>query len=110
MEQDIRWKQRFRNYKKSLAPLEMALDLKEPDIKQKAKGNARNGSDVDLTLKGNDIRFETISHVNYLLNEEILMPCRFDVVNYHSITSPELIDHIDGVGVTIYQKHEKQSE
>ena len=33
---EIRWKQRFQNFEKSLAYLEQALDISEPDIIQKA--------------------------------------------------------------------------
>lgn len=32
---DIRWKQRFQNYKKALAQLESGLEVKNPDILQK---------------------------------------------------------------------------
>ncbi len=34
--EDIRWKQRFQNYRKSLKYLEQALDIPQPDIIQKA--------------------------------------------------------------------------
>lgn len=33
---DLRWKQRFQNFEKSLKLLEQALEIKEPDIIQKA--------------------------------------------------------------------------
>ncbi|MEQ8425233.1 MAG: nucleotidyltransferase substrate binding protein, partial [Cyclobacteriaceae bacterium] len=35
-EQDIRWKQRFHNFEKSLQSLEFAIKIKDPDIAQKA--------------------------------------------------------------------------
>jgi len=35
-EKDIRWKQRFQNFKKALSYLEDALDIKHPDMVQKA--------------------------------------------------------------------------
>lgn len=35
-EQDVRWKQRFENFNKSLNNLENALDIVEPDVTQKA--------------------------------------------------------------------------
>lgn len=60
----------------------------------RAKGNFRSGSDVDLALKGKNLDFETISQISYFLNEETLMPYKFDVVNYHSIQEPELVLHI----------------
>lgn len=36
MQHDIRWKQRFQNFEKSMAYLEQALNIVEPDIIQKA--------------------------------------------------------------------------
>ncbi|MCH6200084.1 nucleotidyltransferase domain-containing protein [Aquiflexum sp. LQ15W] len=68
----------------------------------RAKGNYKNGSDVDIALKGRHLDFETISHVSYLLNEETRMPYKFDVLNYHSIQEQELKNHIDRIGVEIY--------
>ena len=34
-DKDVRWKQRFQNYKKALSQLEAALKVKKPDILQK---------------------------------------------------------------------------
>jgi nucleotidyltransferase substrate binding protein (TIGR01987 family) len=36
MQEDIRWKQRFSNYEKSVTHLESALEIPNPDIVQKA--------------------------------------------------------------------------
>lgn len=36
MEEDIRWKQRFENFEKSVKHLEYALEIENPDIVQKA--------------------------------------------------------------------------
>ncbi|GAB2474490.1 nucleotidyltransferase domain-containing protein [Algoriphagus taiwanensis] len=70
----------------------------------RAKGNFRSGSDVDLALKGKSLDFETIRQISYFLNEETIMPYKFDVVNYHSIQEPELVLHIDRVGVKIFNR------
>ena len=35
-DQDIRWMQRFQNFEKALSHLDVALQLKDPDILQKA--------------------------------------------------------------------------
>ena len=81
---------------------------KFPEIEQallfgsRAKGNHKNGSDVDLALKGADLTFETTTRVSYLLNEETMMPYSFDVVKIETITSPELVEHINRVGICIY--------
>lgn len=68
----------------------------------RAKGNFKTGSDVDLALKGFELINETISRISFQLNEESRMPYRFDVINYHTIESTSLIEHIDPVGVEIY--------
>ncbi|TDK45382.1 nucleotidyltransferase family protein [Algoriphagus formosus] len=73
----------------------------------RAKGNYREGSDVDLALKGENLNFEKVSQISYLLNEETNMPYRFDLVNYHQIQEPELIKHIDRVGIPIFDRTKK---
>lgn len=70
----------------------------------RAKGNFRLGSDVDLALKGKYLDFETVSKISYFLNEETNMPYKFDVVNYQSIQEPELVLHIDRVGIEIFNR------
>jgi predicted nucleotidyltransferase len=68
----------------------------------RAKGNFKNGSDVNIALKGKDLDFETISDLSYLLNEETQMPYKFDVLNYHGIQEPYLKNHIDRIGIKLY--------
>lgn len=70
----------------------------------RAKGNFKNGSDVDIALKGEDLDFDTISEVSYLLNEETNMPYKFDVLNYHTVKEPELVKHIDRVGIEVFNR------
>ncbi len=70
----------------------------------RAKGNYKNGSDVDIALKGEKITFQTISGISYELNEETLMPYHFDVLNYHALDNRELISHIDRVGICFYDQ------
>jgi uncharacterized protein len=83
---------------------------KEPLVEEaiifgsRAKGNYKNGSDVDIALKGKKLDFNTITHVSYLLNEETLMPYKFDILNYHTISNAELTEHIKRVGISFYKK------
>jgi len=78
-----------------------------PEVKQalifgsRAKRNFRDGSDVDIALKGPELNLNIISQISYNLNEETTLPYTFDVLNYQSITSNELKEHIDRVGVII---------
>ncbi len=70
----------------------------------RAKDTYKNGSDVDIALQGDELDFDTLSQINYSLNEETNMPYKFDVLNYHVIKEPSLLDHIDRVGIEIYRR------
>ncbi len=70
----------------------------------RAKGNYQLGSDVDIALKGKTISPKTVTKVRFFLNEEIPLPYKFDVLNYHSIQEPSLVEHINRVGIEIYHK------
>jgi len=69
----------------------------------RAMGNFKNGSDIDLVLKGSDINLTVI---NKLSNEidDLLLPYSFDLISFSSITNPELLDHIKRVGIIFYPK------
>lgn len=69
----------------------------------RAKGNYKTGSDVDIALKGNGITLQTVSNVSFELNEETNMPYKFDVLNYHTIAEPALIEHIQRIGILFYK-------
>ncbi len=68
----------------------------------RAKGNYKNGSDVDIALKGNNLTDNIVAHIGSLLNEDTLMPYKFDVLNFHTIQNKQLEDHINRVGKVIY--------
>ena len=84
---------------------------KYPGIKQailygsRAKGNYRNGSDIDLTLK-TDNSFTR----NDLLDiagdfEDSDLPYFVDVSIYDKLSNPDLKAHIDRVGKVLYGCH-----
>lgn len=70
----------------------------------RAKGNYRNGSDIDLALKGDRLTSKIILDISGILNEQLPIPYHVDVVNYNSINVPELKEHIDRVGKEFYRK------
>lgn len=70
----------------------------------RAKGNYKNGSDIDLALIGESLNSKTILDIAGILNEGIPIPYHVDVVNYHSISTHELKEHIDRVGKEFYRK------
>ena len=69
----------------------------------RAKGNYKAGSDVDIALKGNDLNYEVVRNISHELNEETAMPYHFDVINFHTIESVDLKEHIERVGVSFYE-------
>jgi len=73
----------------------------------RAKKNHKPGADVDLAIKGKKIKYSVVSRLSFLLNEEYALPYFFDVVHYEKITEPNLVEHIDRVGKTIYEKNGK---
>lgn len=67
----------------------------------RAKGTFRAGSDVDLAVKGCS---ETdVIQLSAALNEETVLPFFFDVVSYETIQNGDLIEHIERVGITVYE-------
>lgn len=70
----------------------------------RAKGSYHPGSDVDIALKGDRITAQIILRISFALNEETNMPYMFDVLNYHSIREAALSNHIDRVGIVIYER------
>lgn len=70
----------------------------------RAKGNYRNGSDVDIALKGANIKRSLVLEISDILNEETNMPYRFDIVHFDRIDKKELSEHILRVGKVIYTR------
>ncbi|MEZ7884785.1 MAG: restriction endonuclease subunit S [Bacteroidales bacterium] len=69
----------------------------------RAMGTEKPGSDVDLALKGNDIKLDDIMKLKHKL-EELPIIYDFDVINYETINTPALIEHIDRHGILFYKK------
>ncbi len=72
----------------------------------RAKGNYKNGSDIDLTLHGGaDL---TLNVMYKILDEidDLLLPYTIDLSIYRTLSDPDFIDHIQRVGVTFYDKSE----
>ncbi len=76
----------------------------------RAKGNYKNGSDIDLTLRGGP---DLTGRVLYKIMDELddlLLPYTIDLSLFANISDPDMIGHIQRVGVTFYQKGEAVSE
>ena len=73
----------------------------------RAMGNHKNGSDVDLAAKGDNVSLRTVSRLATRLNEELPLPYRFDVLDYAAIDTPALKEHIDSTGKTLFRRNTK---
>jgi predicted nucleotidyltransferase len=69
----------------------------------RAKGNYKLGSDIDLTLKGHHLNLETINTIETKI-DDLLLPYLFDISIFNQIDNPDLIAHINRVGIVFYDK------
>ncbi|MFY8161000.1 MAG: nucleotidyltransferase domain-containing protein [Candidatus Kapaibacteriota bacterium] len=69
----------------------------------RAKGNYRNGSDIDITLFGKELSHQILLR---LMNEidELNTPYMFDISIYDTLSSETLKEHIDRVGLVFYER------
>lgn len=72
----------------------------------RAKGTFKAGSDIDLTLKGENLKLHILNKISQDL-DDLLLPYSFDISIYHQISNPDLIEHIERVGVLFYQRNHK---
>ena len=69
----------------------------------RAKGNYRPGSDIDLTLVGEEISHEQLLSIEHQL-DDLLLPYLFDLSIFSNIEDPDVIAHINRVGLIFYEK------
>lgn len=69
----------------------------------RAKGNYHAGSDIDIAVKGQLLNLDDIlESLNKI--EKLSLPYRVDLVIYDRINEPDLISHIDRVGITLFER------
>ena len=69
----------------------------------RAKGNYRNGSDIDLTLIGDQLNYSQLSSIESDI-DDLFLPYSFDISIFKDIDNPDLIEHINRIGVVLYEK------
>ncbi len=75
----------------------------------RAKGSHKNGSDIDLTLCGDAaLTLDTLYRIANDL-DDLLLPYTLDVSIFHHISDPDVIGHIQRVGMTLYEAGRSQS-
>jgi uncharacterized protein len=69
----------------------------------RAKGNFREGSDIDLTLDAPKLSKQELSNLWHELDDSNL-PYRVDLSRLQDIQNPDLLDHINRVGAVLYTR------
>ena len=70
----------------------------------RARGNYKNGSDIDLTLRGGtELTHTLVSRIANDLDDQLL-PYTIDLCIFENIHNPEMVEQIERVGVALYKK------
>ena len=69
----------------------------------RAKGNFKDGSDIDLTIIDADAAFSELSQLENKL-DDLLLPYKIDLSLKRQINNPDLLNHIERVGKIFYNK------
>src|SRR3989339_480204 len=70
----------------------------------RSRGNFKPGSDVDLALFVEGDGFRAVSSLKNRLEQGTGMPYFFDIVDYGTLSDPNLKEEIDRGGKVIYEK------
>lgn len=93
-----------KSYKEILSIIEDCSSINEVIIYgSRAKGNYKEGSDIDITLKG-EVTNNDLSKLWHKLDDSYI-PYKFDISIYTQLKSESLIEHINRVGKTLYKRN-----
>jgi len=70
----------------------------------RAKGNYRNGSDIDITLMGEGLTLENSVYPLMDTFDESSLPYSFDISIFKDIENESLVEHIERVGKVLYER------
>lgn len=94
-----------KSYQLILSALKQTESVEEAILfGSRAMGNHKHGSDIDIAIKGKNIKIKDTLKLHNLLNQELPIPYFIDIVNYESIDIETLRNHIDNKGIVIYEK------
>ena len=68
-----------------------------------AQGTPKFGSDIDIALKGSELNLQILNRISRDLDDQ-LIPNAIDLCIYDRINDPDVLDHIQRVGKTIYSR------
>ena len=69
----------------------------------RAKGNFKTGSDIDLTMVGDDLTTQIQMDVFDEL-DELMLPYKMDLSIFAKLNNENLREHIERVGVVFYKR------
>lgn len=69
----------------------------------RAKGNYKPFSDVDISLVGPCLTRSALNQISLAI-DDLLLPYQFDLSIFHKLTNPELKEHIQRVGISIFNR------
>ena len=69
----------------------------------RAIGTNREGSDIDIALKGKLVSHQNLLDILIAL-DNLDLPYKFDIIIYSKIKEPALIEHIKRVGKMLFRK------
>lgn len=69
----------------------------------RAKGDYKTGSDIDLAIMNDGFSTDDLMRIQADFAESSL-PFFVDIINYQTISHPELKEHIDRAGILFYNK------
>ena len=69
----------------------------------RAKGNYRNGSDIDIALVGENLDLTALFKIENEI-DDLLLPHKIDLSLFHKIENANLLEHIKRVGIVFYEK------
>lgn len=72
----------------------------------RAKGTHREGSDIDITLFGDNLDYNLINKLSVEIYE-LNTPYLFDISIYSKLQSASLKEHIDRVGKVFYSRKDE---
>ena len=75
----------------------------------RAKGNYKNGSDIDLTLHGKELTLNTLYRIMEEL-DDLLLPYTIDLSIFETIRDADVVEHIQHAGLPFYDKSESVPE
>ncbi|NTW33650.1 MAG: DNA-deoxyinosine glycosylase, partial [Bacteroidetes bacterium] len=70
----------------------------------RAKGNFKQGSDIDIAIKGDKLTLNDIIKFSCKF-DELSLPWKVDIVLYNRVESPELLEHIERAGVILFENN-----